>query len=89
MIGCSDKLNSITEPSDSAILSNLQISDEAALIEERRQKREAIKAKHRCLVATVSEQAIISDGQSATSVTADLSGAQRKMVFKNCFLVDY
>lgn len=77
MVISRDKSNSIGEPSGSTLLGNLQISDEATLIEERRQKREAIKAKYRCLVATESDQTLISDGRSAASATADLPQAQR------------
>lgn len=61
--------NSITETSDPTLLSNLQIGDEATLIEERRQKREAIKAKYRCSLAATPDQALISDGRSAAGVT--------------------
>lgn len=70
-------LNSIPEPSDSTLLGNLQIGDEATLIEERRQKREAIKAKYRCSLVATSDQALTSHGRSAARATADLSTAQR------------
>lgn len=66
------------------MLGNLQIGDEATLIEERRQKREAIKAKHRCSVIAAPDQASASDGRSAASVTTDLSRAQSMDNFNGC-----
>lgn len=68
-----DKLTTVTKPSDSKLLSNLQIGDEATLIEERRQKREAIKAKHRRPELTLPEQVPAADGRLAPDATVDLS----------------
>lgn len=55
------------------MLSSLQVGDEVRLIEERRQKREAIKAKHRCTAAAPPEQASPAGERSASTITVDLS----------------
>ncbi len=55
------------------MISNLQIHDEATLIEERRQKREAIKAKYRSSTATLPEGAPSSDARVASDVALQLS----------------
>jgi serine/threonine-protein kinase PRP4 len=68
-----DKLTTVTEPSDSTLLSTLQIGDEAMLIEERRLKREAIKAKHRRPEFAVPEQVPVVDGRLTPNATVDLS----------------
>jgi serine/threonine-protein kinase PRP4 len=55
------------------LISNLQIRDEATLIEERRQKREAIKAKYRSSTGTLPEGAPSSDVRLASDVALQLS----------------
>ena len=64
---CSNVLDDNTGADGATQLQNIQPLDEAALIEERRKKREAIKAKHRGQATPMLVQGLALDSKSAPS----------------------
>ncbi len=64
---CSNGLDNDTGAAEATQLQDTQPLDEAALIEERRKKREAIKAKHRGQATPMLVQALALDSKSAPS----------------------
>lgn len=81
---CSDKLGHAAEPSDSTLLSSLQIGDEAMLIEKRRQKREAIKAKHRSSTVAAPYLASAFNDRRGPNLTLNLSEVHSMDNFMFC-----
>ncbi len=64
-----------TQPEEVALPTNGQVLDDAALIEERRKRREAIKAKHRGQATPMQLQALALDSKSVPPTPmADVTG---------------